>query len=76
MSRTHGRLRHRGMQNKIATFLWFESHADEAAKLYCSIFPISKITSVTKLSTRRSSERIAASTSPQRFDRLHRQCGP
>lgn len=39
------------MQNKIATFLWFESGADQAAQLYCSIFPDSKITSATKLST-------------------------
>jgi len=39
------------MQNKISTFLWFESSADEAAKLYCSIFPISTITAVTKMST-------------------------
>jgi predicted 3-demethylubiquinone-9 3-methyltransferase (glyoxalase superfamily) len=39
------------MQNKISTFLWFESNADEAARLYCSIFPISKITSVSQTST-------------------------
>jgi predicted 3-demethylubiquinone-9 3-methyltransferase (glyoxalase superfamily) len=39
------------MQNKISTFLWFESGADEAAKLYCSIFPISKITKSTPMST-------------------------
>jgi predicted 3-demethylubiquinone-9 3-methyltransferase (glyoxalase superfamily) len=39
------------MQNKISTFLWFESNADEAAKLYCAIFPISKITSATPMST-------------------------
>jgi predicted 3-demethylubiquinone-9 3-methyltransferase (glyoxalase superfamily) len=39
------------MQNKIATFLWFESNADEAARLYCSIFPASNITSATKMST-------------------------
>lgn len=39
------------MQNKISTFLWFDSNADEAAKLYCSIFPISKITSASKMST-------------------------
>jgi predicted 3-demethylubiquinone-9 3-methyltransferase (glyoxalase superfamily) len=38
------------MQNKISTFLWFDSNAGEAAKLYCSIFPISKITSVTPMS--------------------------
>lgn len=51
MSRTGGRLRRTGMQNKISTFLWFEADADAAAALYCSIFPISKITSVSKLST-------------------------
>jgi predicted 3-demethylubiquinone-9 3-methyltransferase (glyoxalase superfamily) len=39
------------MQNPISTFLWFESAADEAAKLYCSIFPSSKITSSTPQST-------------------------
>jgi predicted 3-demethylubiquinone-9 3-methyltransferase (glyoxalase superfamily) len=39
------------MQNKISTFLWFESKAEEAAKLYCSIFPISKITNSSAMST-------------------------
>jgi predicted 3-demethylubiquinone-9 3-methyltransferase (glyoxalase superfamily) len=39
------------MQNTISTFLWFDASADEAAKLYCSIFPSSKITAVTKMST-------------------------
>jgi predicted 3-demethylubiquinone-9 3-methyltransferase (glyoxalase superfamily) len=39
------------MQNKVSTFLWFESNANEAATLYCSIFPISKITSVTPMAT-------------------------
>jgi predicted 3-demethylubiquinone-9 3-methyltransferase (glyoxalase superfamily) len=39
------------MQNKISTFLWFDNNAEEAAKLYCSIFPISTITSVSKMST-------------------------
>jgi predicted 3-demethylubiquinone-9 3-methyltransferase (glyoxalase superfamily) len=39
------------MQNKISTFLWFDAHADEAARLYCSIFPISKITSSSPMST-------------------------
>ena len=39
------------MQNKVSTFLWFDANADEAAKLYCSIFPISKITGSTKMST-------------------------
>lgn len=39
------------MQNKISTFLWFESNADEAAKLYCSVFPVSKITHSTPMST-------------------------
>lgn len=39
------------MQNKVSTFLWFESNANEAATLYCSIFPISKITSVTPTAT-------------------------
>lgn len=39
------------MQNKISTFLWFESGADDAAKLYCSIFLISRITSSSAMST-------------------------
>jgi len=44
-------LRHTGMQNKISTFLWFDSGAEAAAQLYCSIFPISKITQTSKMST-------------------------
>ena len=39
------------MQNKVSTFLWFEANADEAAKLYCSIFPVSKITGSSGMST-------------------------
>jgi predicted 3-demethylubiquinone-9 3-methyltransferase (glyoxalase superfamily) len=39
------------MQNKVSTFLWFDSNAEQAAALYCSIFPISKITSTSKMST-------------------------
>ncbi|MDQ3368817.1 MAG: VOC family protein [Myxococcota bacterium] len=39
------------MQNKVSTFLWFESSAAEAAELYCSIFPVSKITSSSPMST-------------------------
>jgi predicted 3-demethylubiquinone-9 3-methyltransferase (glyoxalase superfamily) len=39
------------MQNKVTTFLWFQANAEEAAKLYCSIFPISKITESSKTST-------------------------
>lgn len=39
------------MQNKISTFLWFPSRADEAAQFYCSVFPISKITSSSPMST-------------------------
>ncbi|CAN5920052.1 VOC family protein [soil metagenome] len=39
------------MQNKISTFLWFDHGADDAAKLYCSIFPISKITASSAMST-------------------------
>jgi len=30
--------------NTVSTFLWFDSQAEEAAKLYCSIFASSKIT--------------------------------
>jgi predicted 3-demethylubiquinone-9 3-methyltransferase (glyoxalase superfamily) len=39
------------MQNNISTFLWFEAGAADAAKLYCSIFPGSKITSSNPMST-------------------------
>ncbi|MCI0572517.1 MAG: VOC family protein, partial [Myxococcaceae bacterium] len=39
------------MHNTISTFLWFDNNAEEAARLYCSIFPNSKITQVTKTST-------------------------
>jgi predicted 3-demethylubiquinone-9 3-methyltransferase (glyoxalase superfamily) len=40
-----------GMQDNISTFLWFEANADEAARLYCSIFPGAKITASTGMST-------------------------
>ncbi len=39
------------MQNKVSTFLWFEANAEQAAKLYCEIFPVSKITSSGPMST-------------------------
>lgn len=39
------------MQNKISTFLWFDANADEAATLYCSIFPSAKITGANPMST-------------------------
>jgi predicted 3-demethylubiquinone-9 3-methyltransferase (glyoxalase superfamily) len=39
------------MQNNISTFLWFETNAEEAAQLYCSIFPSATITQTTKMST-------------------------
>ena len=39
------------MQNKISTFLWFEHSAEQAAALYCSIFPRATITSSSKTST-------------------------
>lgn len=39
------------MQNTLSTFLWFESGADDAARLYCSIFPDAKITAVTPMTT-------------------------
>ena len=32
---------------KITPNLWFDTHAEEAAEFYCSIFPNSKITDVT-----------------------------
>ncbi len=39
------------MKNDVSTFLWFESNADQAAELYCSIFPGAKITQTSKMST-------------------------
>jgi predicted 3-demethylubiquinone-9 3-methyltransferase (glyoxalase superfamily) len=33
---------------KIKSFLWYDNQAEEAAKLYTSLFPDSKITKVTK----------------------------
>jgi predicted 3-demethylubiquinone-9 3-methyltransferase (glyoxalase superfamily) len=33
------------MHHEISTFLWFQSNADRAARLYCEIFPGAKITS-------------------------------
>lgn len=35
--------------NKIVPHLWFDKEAKEAAELYCSIFPDSKITNITTL---------------------------
>jgi predicted 3-demethylubiquinone-9 3-methyltransferase (glyoxalase superfamily) len=35
---------------KITTFLWFDSQAEEAANFYCSIFKNSKINNITKAS--------------------------
>jgi predicted 3-demethylubiquinone-9 3-methyltransferase (glyoxalase superfamily) len=39
------------MQNTISTFLWFEANADQAARLYCAIFPDAKITGSSPMST-------------------------
>jgi len=36
------------MPQKIVTFLWFDTRAEEAAKFYVSVFKKSKITSVTR----------------------------
>jgi predicted 3-demethylubiquinone-9 3-methyltransferase (glyoxalase superfamily) len=51
MSRTADRLRHTVMQDVLSTFLWFDSNAEQAARLYCSIFPKSLLTSVSPMST-------------------------
>ena len=37
--------------NPVSTFLWFESNADEAARFYCSVFPNSRITGTSPMST-------------------------
>jgi predicted 3-demethylubiquinone-9 3-methyltransferase (glyoxalase superfamily) len=39
------------MQTNLSTFLWFDSNANEAAQLYCSIFPDAKITGTSPMST-------------------------
>jgi predicted 3-demethylubiquinone-9 3-methyltransferase (glyoxalase superfamily) len=36
-------------QPKISTFLWYAREAEEAAKLYCSIFPDSRVDRVTTM---------------------------
>jgi len=38
------------MTNNIATFLWFDSNAEQAARLYCSIFPSAKLGQCTPMS--------------------------
>lgn len=35
--------------SRIATFLWFDTQAEEAANYYTSIFPNSKVTGVTRM---------------------------
>lgn len=39
------------MQTNLSTFLWFDNDADQAARLYCAVFPDAKITDTTKMST-------------------------
>ena len=34
------------MGDKISTWLWFDTEAEEAAEFYCSLFPDSRVTSV------------------------------
>ena len=34
--------------HKVHPFLWFDGQAEEAAELYCSLFPDSKVLSVTR----------------------------
>jgi predicted 3-demethylubiquinone-9 3-methyltransferase (glyoxalase superfamily) len=51
MSRIRDALRLQNMQTNLSTFLWFDSNANEAAQLYCSIFPDAKITSTSPMST-------------------------
>src|SRR3954447_26102477 len=51
MSSRRGRLRPTAMQTKVSTFLWFADRADQAAQLYCAIFPDAKITSSSAMST-------------------------
>jgi predicted 3-demethylubiquinone-9 3-methyltransferase (glyoxalase superfamily) len=36
------------MKQKITTFLWFDSNAEEAASFYTSVFPNSRITSIAR----------------------------
>ncbi|WP_111640629.1 VOC family protein [Marinimicrobium alkaliphilum] len=37
------------IKQKIVPHLWFDSEAEDAAEFYCSVFPDSKITNVTRL---------------------------
>ncbi len=39
------------MQRKIRPFLWYSTHAEEAARFYASIFPDSRVLDVTPLPT-------------------------
>ncbi|MEO8551178.1 MAG: VOC family protein [Kofleriaceae bacterium] len=38
------------MQDNISTFLWFDTNAADAARMYCEIFPGAKITSESPMS--------------------------
>ena len=38
----------RKREQKITTFLWFDSEAEAAAKFYCSLFPKSRIEHVSR----------------------------
>jgi predicted 3-demethylubiquinone-9 3-methyltransferase (glyoxalase superfamily) len=38
------------MKQKITTFLWFDTHAEEAARFYASIFKNSKVGAITRFS--------------------------
>ena len=51
MSRIDASLRLPGMKHDISTFLWFEKDAEQAARLYCSIFPGAKVTYTSPMST-------------------------
>jgi predicted 3-demethylubiquinone-9 3-methyltransferase (glyoxalase superfamily) len=44
-------MQNNNVPSHVSTFLWFEANAEEAAELYCSIFPRSKITESSAQST-------------------------
>ena len=52
---------------KFVTCLWFDNEAEEAANLYCSVFPNSKILKVTKYTTDTPSNKPIGSVLTVRF---------
>jgi predicted 3-demethylubiquinone-9 3-methyltransferase (glyoxalase superfamily) len=49
------------MRHKIVPHLWYDKEAREAAEFYCSVFPDSKVTSVTTLQGTPSGDAVSVS---------------